>query len=132
MATSCCYMAANWMSCCHAIIYSFLDCSTLRTLLRDRPILLHLGNGMKKVGGPEQCGQNVLRSVLARMNNWTILVNEVVKAEVPWFEAFSSMATLLQLDGRPPQFERAASNMGSLLSIPAVTLLRISVLLNYM
>ena len=108
--------------------YLFLDLATLRTLLRDQPILLHCGNGMKKVGGPEQCGQNVLRSVLARMNNWTVLVKEVVKAEVPWFEAFSSMSTLLQLDGRPPQFERAAANIGSLLSIPAVTFQRLSVL----
>ena len=92
-------------------------------MLREQPLILHTRNGgIKKIGGPDQCTDYVLRCVLARFNNWTKLVREVVKAELPWFEAFSSLSTLLQLEDRAPEFEKAAKNLGGLLSVSPAAL----------
>ena len=94
-------------------------------MLRDQPLVLHTRNGgVKKIGGHEQCADYVLRCVLARLNNWTKMVREVVKAELPWFETFTSISTLLQLEGRAPEFETAAKNMGALLSLSSAALLQ--------
>ena len=91
----------------------------LRTLLRDEPILIHTKNGLKKLGGAGQCSQRVLRSVLARLHNWTVLAKQIVKAEVPWFEAFNSLSTLLQLNGSPTadEYARATCSIATLLSL---------------
>ena len=125
MDTSCCYLAALHEH-SPVLLHASLKLA-LRSMLREEPIMIHMrGGGMKKIGGPEQCSQFILRSVLARLNNWTMLVKEVVKAELPWFEAFSSLCTLLQLDARPAEFDRAAKNMASLLSLPAAALQHLS------
>ncbi|CAE7884191.1 unnamed protein product [Symbiodinium necroappetens] len=69
-----------------------------RTLLEKQPLLLQRDDGrIKKLGGPDQCTGMVLREVLARMHNWVQLVKDVIKAELPAFEAFASMSSLLRL-----------------------------------
>ena len=72
---------------------------------------------MKRLGGKD-ITESLKRRVLARMHNWVTLVMEVVRAELPSFEAFSSMATLLQLEGEPGEFEVASERMGKLLTLP--------------
>ena len=132
MGTSFCHLALLELS---DLTHAFrMTDWNLRNLLRSEPVLLNLRDGLKKIGGPEQCTEQVLRSVLARMNNWTTLVREVVQAEVPWFEALSSFSTLLSLDNSCPlhSFTRAAQNIGSLLAIPPAAFLRFSLLGNLM
>lgn len=69
-----------------------------RTLLEKQPLILQKDDGrLKKLGGHDQCNGMVLREILARMHNWVQLVKDVIKAELPAFEAFASMSSLLQL-----------------------------------
>ncbi|CAE7699208.1 unnamed protein product [Symbiodinium sp. CCMP2592] len=69
-----------------------------RNLLEKQPLHVQKEDGrMRNMGGPEQCNGMVLREVLARMHNWVELVKDVIKAELPHFEAFASISSLLQL-----------------------------------
>ena len=79
---------------------------------------------MKKIGGADQCNGLVLKQVLARMHNWVRLVKEVIKAELPAWEAFSAISALLALNPTAEascDVKQAASSMASLLDVPAAT-----------
>ena len=72
----------------------------------------------------------VLREILARMHNWVQLVKDVIKAELPAFEAFASMSSLLLLSNPAPSgndeplttrdLKKAAETMSALLNTNAV------------
>ena len=102
--------------------FTYLLAATVRDLLRttltQQPLLMKTRDGMKVLGG-KQITESLKRRVLARMHNWVTLVMEVIRAELPSFEAFSSMATLLQLEGQPGEFEVASERMGKLLTLPS-------------
>ena len=99
-----------------------------RNLLRKEPILLHFGEDgrVSKIGGPEQCTENLLRTVLARMHNWVQLVNEVIRAELPAFEMLSSMTSLLQVEEDPDDLDEAVARVAKVLKLPADSLQGIS------
>lgn len=61
------------------------------------------------------------------MCNWTTLAEEVLRAELPSFEAIQSIATLLQLERDPPEekVNKAAGVLGTLLQLPKVLTLAI-------
>ena len=66
--------------------------------MEKQPLHLQKEDGrMRKLGGPEQCTGMAMREVLARMHNWVELVKDVIKAELPHFEAFASISSLFQL-----------------------------------
>ena len=76
---------------------------------------------MHKIGGKEQCNQECLRNVMARMHNWVQLVKEVIRAELPFFEIFHSLSTLLELEDDPSDLGQAAARVGRVLGLCAVT-----------
>ena len=86
---------------------------------------------MATIGGPQQCTQGVLRKVLARLHNWVLLVKEVLKAELPEFETFSSMHSLLQLEHAVNDTKVAAKRMASLLQISAAAELLFGGVINF-
>ena len=102
-----------------------LCCSSearLRNLLKKRPLVLHRSDGsVFRIGGGDQCTEGVQRRICARMNNWVTLVKDVVRAELPSFEVFSSMSSLLQLEGGGDT-EQAAKRIGHVLGVAAATL----------
>ena len=63
---------------------------SLRSLLKKQPLVLQRDDGLHKIGGKEQCSQECLRKILARMRNWVQLVKEVIRAELPFFEVFTT------------------------------------------
>ena len=79
---------------------------------------------MHKIGGKEQCSQECLRKVMARMHNWVQLVKEVIRAELPFFEVFHNLSTLLELDDDPTDLVEAATRVGHILGVSAVTSLQ--------
>ena len=81
---------------------------------------------VSKIGGPEQCTENLLRTVLARMHNWVQLVNEVIRAELPAFEMLSSMTSLLQVEEDPDDLDEAVARVAKALKLPADSLQGIS------
>ena len=83
--------------------------------------MLQRNGEMIMLGGPSQCTQGLLRRVLARLHNWVLLVQAVIHAELPEFETFSSMHTLLQLEHDLNDSRAAADRMASLLNISAVS-----------
>ena len=93
--------------------------------MKKQPLLLHDDEGrMKKIGGADQCNGLVPRQVLARMHNWVSLVKEVIKAELPGWEAFSSISALLALSPSSEaccDVKQAASTMATLLDVNAAT-----------
>ena len=95
-----------------------------RKLLKTQPLVLHKPDGsVFRIGGPDQCTEALLRRVMARLHNWTVLVKDVINAELPAFEVFSSMSSLMQLDeGGSADIAEAASRMGKVLGVSAVAL----------
>ena len=85
-----------------------------------QPILIQIDGGTQTLGGRQQCTEAILRSVLARFHNWVKLVREVIRAELPEFETFSSFTTILRLDDEPSATELrdAIARMASVLGIP--------------
>ena len=59
------------------------------------------------------------------MHVWVTLVKEVVRAELPSFESFHSITTLLQLDEDPGDIQEAADRMAHVLNLPADTLMQL-------
>ncbi|CAE7478561.1 unnamed protein product, partial [Symbiodinium sp. CCMP2456] len=104
--------------------------SAARTLLKNEPIILHFdGPGhTRKIGGQEQLTQQLLRKVAARMHLWVTLVKEVVRAELPCFESFHSITTLLQLDEDPGDIQEAADRMAHVLNLPVDSLMQLATL----
>ena len=95
--------------------------SKLRNLLKKQPLMLQKDGQVAMIGGPDQCSRGLLRRVLARFHNWVLLVQAVLKAELPEFETFSSMHTLLQLEHDVTDSKAAAKRMAVLLNISAAT-----------
>ena len=93
-------------------------------VLKRQPLVLHKPDGsVFRIGGPDQITEGLLRRVMARLHNCTVLVKDVINAELPAFEVFSSMTSLMQLDeGGQADFEDAASRMGKVLGVSAVAL----------
>ena len=96
-------------------------------MLEKEPIVLHFeGPGhTRKIGGQEQLTPQLLRKVSARMHVWVTLVKEVVRAELPSFESFHFITTLLQLDEDPGDIQEAADRMAHVLNLPADTLMQL-------
>ena len=59
------------------------------------------------------------------MHLWVTLVKEVVRAELPSFESFNSINTLLQLDEDPGDIQEAADRMAHVLNLPADSLMQL-------
>ena len=83
--------------------------------------MLQKNGEMVMLGGPKQCTQGLLRRVLARLHNWVLLAQAVIHSELPEFETFSSMHTLLQLEHDVNDSKAATDRMASLLNISAVS-----------
>ena len=83
--------------------------------------MLQRDGKMEQLGGPGQCTQAVLRTVMARFHNWVQLVNDVIAAELPEFEIFSSLHTLLQLEDDPTDLQTACRRIASVLKLRAVS-----------
>ena len=91
----------------------------IRNLLKKRPLVLHRSDGsVVRIGGADQCSEGLLRRICARMNNWVTLVKDVIRAELPAFEVFSSLSTLLQLE-RCGATKQAAERIGHVLDVEA-------------
>ena len=84
--------------------------------------MLHRADGsVFRVGGADQCTEGVQRRICARMNNWVTLAKDVIRAELPSFEIFSSMSNLLQLEGGG-DIQESATRVGHVLGVAAATL----------
>ena len=126
MAISCCHLAKSIYSsesdlACNLVLLASLG--QPRNLLRRRPLVLHRQDGtIFRIGGKGQCNQDMLRRVCARLHNWTELVRDVIKAELPSFEVCTAMSTLLQLGASPARanMSNAAKRMGHVLDVPPV------------
>ena len=97
----------------------------LRNLLKRHPLILHRQDGkVFRIGGKDQCTEALLQKVCARLHNWTLLVRDVIQAELPAFEVFTSMSTLLQLgtSGGHGGMSEAAKRMGHVLDVHPVAL----------
>ena len=88
---------------------------SLRSRLKKQPLVLQRDDGLHKIGGKEQCSQECLRKILARMRNWVQLVKEVIRAELPFFEVFHNLSTLLELEDDPIDLGEAAATVGRVL-----------------
>ena len=123
------FHAAPWIakksmwSSCGGSRYSNDNCPklVLRQLLLKQPIILQKNGRMETLGGKQQCSPATLRSVLARLHNWVILVREVLRAELPEFETFSSLSTILRLDNEPSatELKDATARMAAVLGLQA-------------
>ena len=93
--------------------------AVVRQLLLKQPIMLQKSGQMETLGGKQQCTPAILRSALARLHNWVILVREVLRAELPEFETFSSLSTILRLDNEPSalEFKDATARMAAVLDL---------------
>ena len=56
------------------------------------------------------------------MHNWVMLVNEVIRAELPAFEMLSSMTSLLQVEEDPGDLDEAVTRVAKVLALPAESL----------